>query len=156
MGIGAETARADERQFANPMRAFVSQKARHPAAHELSDNMGLPDTESVLEFPNEIDEIGERILLAELLARSPADEVGGVYQFLGRPDELVSTTFHRSEEAALEAQLSAAIARIQEGAFVPTPSEFICSSCPALDVICAGPRLRQHHESALPAEVAVG
>ena len=38
-------------------------------------------------------------------------------------------------------QLSAGIARIHAGDFRPTPSEFACSSCPALDVVCAGPRL---------------
>jgi hypothetical protein len=43
---------------------------------------------------------------------------------------------------ALEAELSEAIGRIRVGEFVPTPSEFTCSGCPALDVVCAGPRLR--------------
>jgi hypothetical protein len=33
------------------------------------------------------------------------------------------------------------IARINAGEFVPTPSEFNCSGCPALDLVCAGPRL---------------
>ena len=42
----------------------------------------------------------------------------------------------------LEAELSEAIARIRAGSFVPTPSEFTCAGCPALDVVCAGPRLR--------------
>jgi len=42
----------------------------------------------------------------------------------------------------LEGELSEAIARINAGEFAPTPSEFICAGCPALDVICAGPRLR--------------
>jgi hypothetical protein len=42
----------------------------------------------------------------------------------------------------LEAELSAAIARIQAGEFPPTPSEFACAGCPALDLVCAGPRLR--------------
>jgi hypothetical protein len=41
----------------------------------------------------------------------------------------------------LEAELSAAIARIRAGDFRPRPSEFACSDCPALDVVCAGPRL---------------
>ena len=43
----------------------------------------------------------------------------------------------------LEAELSEAIARINAGEFRPTPSEFICAGCPALDVVCAGPRLRR-------------
>jgi hypothetical protein len=34
-----------------------------------------------------------------------------------------------------------AIARINAGEFRPTPSEYICAGCPALDVVCAGPRL---------------
>ena len=43
--------------------------------------------------------------------------------------------------AGLEESLSATIARIRSGVFEPTPSEFACSGCPALDVVCAGPRL---------------
>jgi hypothetical protein len=42
----------------------------------------------------------------------------------------------------LESELSAAIAQINAAEFKPTPDEFICSGCPALDVVCAGPRLR--------------
>jgi hypothetical protein len=38
--------------------------------------------------------------------------------------------------------LSAAIAKINAGEFRPTPDEYICAGCPALDVVCAGPRLR--------------
>ncbi len=30
---------------------------------------------------------------------------------------------------------------IRAGEFRPTPSPFACSGCPALDVVCAGPRL---------------
>ena len=48
----------------------------------------------------------------------------------------------RDDVPGLEAELSAAIARIRAGEFVPTPSEFNCAGCPALDVVCAGPRLR--------------
>src|SRR5207249_4508447 len=33
-------------------------------------------------------------------------------------------------------------ARLDAGNFRPTPDEFICAGCPALDVVCAGPRLR--------------
>ena len=35
-----------------------------------------------------------------------------------------------------------AYARIQAGEFPPTPSDFACAGCPALDLVCAGPRLR--------------
>jgi hypothetical protein len=53
----------------------------------------------------------------------------------------VSTIFRREDVPALEAELSAAIARIQEGDFRPSPSEFACAGCPALDRVCAGPGL---------------
>jgi hypothetical protein len=75
--------------------------------------------------------------------RAGADEVEVVYQFLERPDAVVSTTFTREQLAALEAELSAAIARIQAGEFRPTPSEFACAGCPALDLVCAGMGLRE-------------
>ena len=65
-----------------------------------------------------------------------------VYQFLERPDAVAATTFVRDQLPELEAELSAGIARIHAGDFVPTPSEFACASCPALDLVCAGPRLR--------------
>ena len=74
--------------------------------------------------------------------RAGADDVEVVYHFLERPDAVVSTSFTRADVPALEAELSLAIARIQAGEFVPTPSEFACMGCPALDVVCAGPRLR--------------
>ena len=45
----------------------------------------------------------------------------------------------------LEAELSGAIARIRAGEFVPTPSDYACAGCPALDLVCAGPRLRTAH-----------
>jgi ATP-dependent helicase/nuclease subunit A len=83
----------------------------------------------------------QRLVYALAAFRAGAEEVEVVYVFLERPDESVSRTFTRAEMAALEADLSAAIAAIQEGRFVPTPSEFACSGCPALDVVCAGPRL---------------
>ncbi|HVH51609.1 MAG TPA: 3'-5' exonuclease, partial [Gaiellaceae bacterium] len=83
----------------------------------------------------------QRLVYALACFRAGADEVEVVYHFLERPDAVVSTTFTRDEVAALEAELSAGIARIQAGEFRPTPSELACSGCPALDVVCAGPRL---------------
>jgi hypothetical protein len=65
-----------------------------------------------------------------------------VYHFLERPDAIVSTVFERARLPELEAELGEAIARINAGEFRPTPSDFICTGCPALDVVCAGPRLR--------------
>jgi ATP-dependent helicase/nuclease subunit A len=95
--------------------------------------------------PDEIVDGGyrlQRLVYALACFRAGAEEVEVVYQFLERPDELVSAIFARADEPALAAELSAAIARIQAGEFVPTPSDFACAGCPALDVVCAGPRLR--------------
>src|SRR5439155_1203528 len=84
----------------------------------------------------------QRLVYALACFRAGAEDVEVVYQFLERPHELVSTSFARTALPALEEELSAAIARIRRGEFVPTPSDFACSGCPALDLVCAGPRLR--------------
>ncbi|HZT54179.1 MAG TPA: hypothetical protein VE995_07335, partial [Gaiellaceae bacterium] len=74
------------------------------------------------------------------------------YQFLERPQAPVTAVFVREQVPALEAELSRAIAAIQAGAFAPTPGELACVGCPALDLVCAGPRLR--HRPAEPASLA--
>jgi ATP-dependent helicase/nuclease subunit A len=84
----------------------------------------------------------QRLVYALACFRAGMDEVEVVYHFLERPNAVVSTTFARAEVPELEAELSEAIGRIRAGEFVPTPSEFNCAGCPALDVVCAGPRLR--------------
>jgi ATP-dependent exoDNAse (exonuclease V) beta subunit len=84
----------------------------------------------------------QRLVYALACLRSGVDEAEVAYQFLERPDDVVSATFTRADVAALEAELSEAIGRIRDGDFRPTPSEFACSGCPALDLVCAGPRLR--------------
>jgi ATP-dependent helicase/nuclease subunit A len=83
----------------------------------------------------------QRLVYALACFRAGADEVEVVYQFLERPDAVVTASFGREEVPRLEVELSEAIARIQAGDFRPTPSEFACAGCPALDVVCAGPRL---------------
>jgi ATP-dependent exoDNAse (exonuclease V) beta subunit len=83
----------------------------------------------------------QRLVYALVCLRGGATEVEVAYQFLEQPDEVVSTAFTDADTAVLEAELSAAIARIRAGEFRPTPSEFACSDCPALDLVCAGPRL---------------
>jgi hypothetical protein len=102
-------------------------------------------TNSLLEgTPEEIVEADyrlQRLVYALACFRAGAEEVEVVYHFLERPDAVVATTFDRLELPALEDELSAAIAQINAGEFVPTPSEFTCSGCPALDLVCAGPRL---------------
>jgi ATP-dependent helicase/nuclease subunit A len=93
----------------------------------------------------------QRLVYALACFRAGATEVEVVYHFLERSDAVVSTTFARPQLPELEAELSEAIAKINAGEFRPTPDEFICAGCPALDVVCAGPRLR----SAVAAEAFV-
>ena len=88
----------------------------------------------------------QRLVYALACFRAGAEEVEVVYQFLERPDAPVEAGYSLADVPELEAELSAAIARIQAGEFRPTPSEFACSGCPALDLVCAGPRLRQPPE----------
>jgi ATP-dependent helicase/nuclease subunit A len=94
--------------------------------------------------PEEIVESGYRLqqlVYALACFRAGVEEVEVVYTFLERPDAVVSTTFTLEAIPELEAELSAVIAQIDQNEFVPAPSEFSCSGCPALEVICAGPRL---------------
>ena len=83
----------------------------------------------------------QRLVYALACFRAGAEEVEVVYHFLERPDAVATTTFTLDHVVELEAELSAGIARIHAGEFRPTPSDFACSSCPALDLVCAGPRL---------------
>ena len=84
----------------------------------------------------------QRLVYALVCFRAGATAVEVVYSFLERPDDPVSTVFTRDDVPELEAALSEAIARIDAGEFRPTPSDFACAGCPALDLVCAGPRLR--------------
>jgi ATP-dependent exoDNAse (exonuclease V) beta subunit len=83
----------------------------------------------------------QRLVYALACLRDGAREVEVAYQFLERPDEVVGVTFSIDDAAELESDLSEAIERIASGEFRPTPSEFACAGCPALDLVCAGPRL---------------
>ncbi len=83
----------------------------------------------------------QRLVYALACFRAGADEVEVAYHFLERADAVAATTFVREQAAELEGELSEAIARIHTGEFRPTPSEFACAGCPALDLVCAGPRL---------------
>jgi ATP-dependent helicase/nuclease subunit A len=84
----------------------------------------------------------QRLVYALACFRAGAERVEVVYHFLERPDAVVSTVFVRDQVATLEAELSVGIERIKAGEFRPTPSDFTCAGCPALDLVCAGPRLR--------------
>ena len=83
----------------------------------------------------------QRLVYALACFRDGAGDVEVVYQFLERPDDVVSATFSGGDVAGLESELSEAISRVRAGEFRPTPSEFVCADCPALDLLCAGPRL---------------
>ena len=84
----------------------------------------------------------QRLVYALASFRAGAEEVEVVYQFLERPDAPVQALYTLADVPGLEAELSGAIAAIQAGEFPPTPSEFACAGCPALDLVCGGPRLR--------------
>ena len=83
----------------------------------------------------------QRLVYALACFRAGADDVEIVYQFLDAPEDIVSAAFTRDDVGVLEHELGAAITRIREGDFRPTPSPFACSGCPALDRVCAGPAL---------------
>ncbi|HVU77037.1 MAG TPA: UvrD-helicase domain-containing protein [Gaiellaceae bacterium] len=112
--------------------------AEPPNSEGAGAGVGAGSPEEIVEADYHL----QRLVYALACFRAGAEEVEVVYHFLERPDAVVSTTFARFELPALEEELSAAIRRIDAGEFVPTPSDFTCSGCPALDVVCAGPRLR--------------
>jgi hypothetical protein len=96
-----------------------------------------------------------QVLVYALAAlRAGADEVETVYAFLEEADRPVVRRFTRDDEPELEAQLSAAIAAIEAGPFVPTPHPLACAECPVLDVLCAGPRLAAVAAPGAPLEPA--
>jgi ATP-dependent helicase/nuclease subunit A len=83
----------------------------------------------------------QRLVYALACLRDGATEVEVVYQFLERPEDIVSTTFTTTDLPVLERELTIAIERIRASDFRPRPSELACADCPALDLVCAGPRL---------------
>jgi ATP-dependent helicase/nuclease subunit A len=95
----------------------------------------------------------QRSVYALACLRAGAEEVEVVYQFLEAPEAIVSSTYRGSDIAALERELRTVIERIRQGDFRPTPSSFACSGCPALDRVCAGPRLGGAAIEEIPAEL---
>ena len=98
----------------------------------------------------------QRLVYALACFRAGADDVEVAYHFLERSDAVAATSYGREQVPELEAELSEAIARIHAGEFRPTPSEFACAGCPALDLVCAGPRLRGGDRDSAPPLAAVG
>ncbi len=118
--------------------AFHLADARALVVDYKTNALGEASPEEVVEQDYRL----QRLVYALACFRAGAEEVEVVYHFLERPDAPVEAVFTRADVAELEAELSAAVARIQAGEFRPTPSEFACAGCPALDLVCAGPRLR--------------
>ncbi len=83
----------------------------------------------------------QRLVYALAALRAGVEEVEIVHVFLERAHEPVAASFASSEQPELERELSELIAGIRAGPFRATPSELACRECPALERICAGPRL---------------
>jgi ATP-dependent exoDNAse (exonuclease V) beta subunit len=126
--------------------AFYLHDGRALVVDYKTNALGEESPEEVVEQDYRL----QRLVYALACFRAGAEEVEVVYHFLERPEAPVGAVFSRADVAELETELSAAIARIQTGEFRPTPSDFACAGCPALDLVCAGPRLR----SWLPEAVA--
>ncbi len=100
---------------------------------------------------------GQRGVYALACLRAGQREVEVVYQFLEAPETPVSATFTTADVPVLEDELRTVIGRIRDGEFRPTPSPFACAGCPALDRVCAGPRLGSDPEAlAIPELTATG
>jgi len=118
--------------------AFYLREGRALVVDYKTNALGEASPEEIVEQDYGL----QRLVYALASFRAGAEEVEVVYHFLERPEAPVEAVFTRADLPELEAELSAAIARIQAGEFPPTPSDFACAGCPALDLVCAGPRLR--------------
>ena len=86
------------------------------------------------------DEYGlQRLVYALACLRSGVDEVEVVYQFLERPDDVVSRTFAQADVPGLEAELSEAIARIRAGEFRPDAERLRLLGAVRRSISSAGP-----------------
>jgi ATP-dependent exoDNAse (exonuclease V) beta subunit len=119
--------------------AFYLREGRALVVDYKTNALGEASPEEIVEEDYGL----QRLVYALASFRAGAEEVEVVYHFLERPEAPVEAVFTRADLPELEAELSAAIARIQAGEFPPTPSDFACAGCPALDLVCAGPRLRR-------------
>jgi len=144
--LAAEPAIAKERHFTFLhddviLHGYLDVLARRDGRALVVDYKTNALAEATPEEMVEADYRLQRLVYALACLRAGAEEVEVVYAFLERPDAVVEATFTADDVPGLEAELSAAIGRIRRGDFVPTPSEHACATCPALDLVCAGPRL---------------
>ena len=85
----------------------------------------------------------QRLVYALACFRAGDDEVEIVYVFLERPDGVVSATFTpRRSSRARGGALGGDRAGSRRASSRRRRATFTCAGCPALDVICAGPKLR--------------
>src|SRR4029077_20040862 len=73
----------------------------------------------------------QRLVYALASFRAGAEEGEVVYPLPDGPEPPVEAVCPRADLPELEAELSAAIARIQAGEFPPTPSDYACAASPA-------------------------
>ena len=93
--------------------------------------------------PDELVDAGYTVQLttyALAALRSGLDRVEIAYAFLEQPDAIVVREFTAADAGDLEQRLRGSIDAIRAGQFPPRPGPH-CVDCPALDVLCAGPRL---------------
>ncbi len=116
---------------------FHSEAERSLVVDYKTNRLGGEPPESVVEAEYRL----QRLVYALAALKQGAEEVEVTYVFLEQPDEVVSRVFGRLDLPDLSRQLSEAIEAIRSGDFRPSPSEHACFECPALDRVCAGPRL---------------
>jgi RecB family exonuclease len=118
------------------------------------DVMARPDPESALIVDYKTNRLSEKSVeevvdasygvqvttYAVAALRGGAHRVRIVYAFLERPQAIVVREFSEPDRGRLEGELSDAIAQIRGGRFPARPGPH-CVDCPALDLLCAGPRL---------------
>ena len=86
----------------------------------------------------------QRLVYALACFRAGADEVEVVYHFLERPDAVVSTTFNRDElPAARGGAVGGDPPHRRRRVRADAERVHVLAAVPALDLVCAGPNLRQ-------------
>jgi ATP-dependent exoDNAse (exonuclease V) beta subunit len=119
------------------------------------DVLARPDPESALIVDYKTNRLGEETLVEEVVdasygvqvttyavaaLRGGAGRVRIAYAFLERPQAIVVREFAEPDRERLEGELAGAIGQIRGGRFPARPGPH-CVDCPALDLLCAGPRL---------------
>ena len=83
----------------------------------------------------------QRLVYALACFRAGAEEVEVVYHFLERPDAVVSTTYRRRRRAGARGRAVGGDRADPGGRVPPDARRVRLPDCPALDLVCAGPKL---------------